>query len=535
MKLNGSIIELMTVVSICILLLFLESQFGALSAMAGLLSQALPAGKSYLIAIGLALWIGMAVYSLRRRHELSKEIKAYRTLQSEFEDAIITDKMTGLPNRYGLEIYLESMARDLPGGQDMTLIGILFSNLKMIANVRGFEIANAVIMSITGQLVERVRIPELVGGVNGEQFYILLKGEERALEERAAALIASLAETLRSVTLSVGPNLPLALHIGVANLSRCPKNAGSPTAAEMLRRCDLAVHEAAQRGAGSVVFFDATMEKSIDQRGIIETSLDEAIRGGQIEPHFQPLIELSNGSIAGFEILARWKHPTLGQIPPSTFIPIATESGRLEDMTLALLDRACKAAIEWTGNFNLAFNMSPKSLNNDRFLDDFLRTLAETHFPTGRIEVEITEDAFVQDALTLSNPIGKLKAVGISLAIDDFGTGYSSLRHLQILPFDKIKIDQSFVRDMTENPESRKIVEAIVGLGRSMGLTTVAEGVELEDQCAALRDLGCKIGQGYLFAKAMPAEQAADFIRSRKTSASARGQPPNARVLDIAS
>ena len=535
MKLKGSIIEFMTVVSICVLLLFVESRFGALSAAATLLSQALPAGKSYFIAIGLALWIGMAVYSFRRRQELSHEIKAYRALQSEVEDAIITDKMTGLPNRRGLEIYLGAMAAELAGGEEMTLVGILFSNLKMIANVQGFEIANAISMNITGQLVDRVHVPELVVGVNGEQFYILLKDEEHALEERTAALIASLVETLRSVTVSAGPNLPLALHIGVANLSHCPKSTESPISAEMLRRCDLAVHEAAQRGAGAVVFFDATMEKSIDQRGIIEASLDEAIRTGQIEPHFQPLIELSDGSIAGFEILARWKHPTLGQIPPSTFIPIATESGRLEDMTLALLDTACRAAIEWVGNFNLAFNISPKSLNNDRFLDDFLQTLKATGFPSDRVEVEITEDAFVQDAFTLSSPIGKLKAEGISLAIDDFGTGYSSLRHLQILPFDKIKIDQSFVRDMTENPESRKIVEAIIGLGRSMGLTTVAEGVELEKQRMTLRELGCKIGQGYLFAKAMPAEQAEGFNRDRANAIRARAHLPSAQILDIAS
>ena len=289
----------------------------------------------------------------------------------------------------------------------------------------------------------------------------------------------------------------------------------------MMRRCDLAVHEASQRGAGEVVIFDATMEKSIDQRAVIEASLDEAIRSGQIEPHFQPLIDLSDGSIVGFEVLARWRHPALGQIPPVVFIPIAAESGRLEEMTLALLDRACRAAASWSGEFRLAFNVSPKSLNNDRFLDDFIRTLEATPFPARRVEVEITEDAFVHDAFTLSKPIGKLKSQNMSLAIDDFGTGYSSLRHLLILPFDKIKIDQSFIRDMKDNPESRKIVEAIVGLGRSMGLATVAEGVETEEQRVVLRHIGCKIGQGYLFAKPMPAEQAASFMR-------AWARPPNA-------
>ena len=522
MKFSGSKIELMTVVSICVLLLFLEAQFGALSAAAALIGRYIPWTKTYLIAVGIALWIGMVVYSLRRRYELSREITAYKTLQSEFEVAVITDKMTGLPNRQGLEIYLRAMALSLAGDQELMLIGILFSNLKMIANVQGFEIANAIAMDVTDRLVSRVHVPELVASVNGEQFYLLLKDDSRALGERASALIAALAENLRSIDLVNGPNLPLALHIGVATLSRCPKNTQSPIAAEIIRRCDLAVHEAAQRGSGAVVYFDATMEKSIDRRGVIEASLDEAIRGGQIEPHFQPLIDLSDGSIAGFEVLARWSHPAIGQIPPAVFIPIATESGRLEEMTLAILDSACRSAVEWTGDFRLAFNISPKSLNNDRFMDEFVRTSKATGFSTRRMEVEITEDAFVQDAFILSKPINKLKTEGMSLAIDDFGTGYSSLRHLQILPFDKIKIDQSFIRDMTADPESRKIVEAIVGLGRSMGLTTVAEGIEGEEQRAILEDIGCKIGQGYLFAKAMPAGQVMNFIRAQNNAASGR-------------
>jgi predicted signal transduction protein with EAL and GGDEF domain len=533
-KFSGSAIELLTVVSIFGILLFLEWRFGVLSAAAVLLSQKLPSERNYVIAIGLALWIGMAIYSLRRRKELSKEIKAFKTLQSEFEVAIITDKMTGLPNRHVLEIYIKAMAEARADGQELMLIGAFFSNLKLIANVQGFEIANAIATDITARLVSRVHPPELVAGVNAEQFYILLLGEPRALGARASALIDSLVENLRSIDLRDGRNLPLALHIGVAGLSQCPKGSKAPIAAELLRRCDLAVHEASRRGAGAVVHFDATMEKSMDQRGLIEASLDEAIRSGQIEPHFQPLINLSDGAVACFEVLARWRHSAIGQIPPSTFIPIATESGRLEELTLAIVDHACRAAAEWPGEFRLAFNVSPQSLNSDRFLDDFMSTLKGAHFPTNRVEVEITEDAFVQDAFILSKPIGKLKSEGISLAIDDFGTGYSSLRHLQILPFDKIKIDQSFVRDMNDNPESRKIVEAIIGLGRSMGLTTIAEGIELEKQRAELKALGCKIGQGYLFAKAMPAEQVASFLRAQTGAAGGHVKSPNAPHLELA-
>ncbi|THD48955.1 MAG: GGDEF domain-containing protein [Bradyrhizobium sp.] len=518
MKSSG-VIEFVTVISICVLLLVLETQYGTLSAVASLLTRALPSGQGHLLAAGIALWFGMGVYSFRRRRELSSEIAAHKKLQSEFEASAITDKMSGLPNRSGLEYYLNATARTLAGDQDLILIGVHFSNLKMIANVQGFEIANAIVADVVNQLVGRVAIPDFVAGVNGEQYYLLLQGKRDGLGTRAKALIDAILETMRVAELHDGPKLPLALHIGVSALSLCPAIGGSSVAAEMLRRCDLAVHEASQRGAGSAVFFDKTMESSIDRRGAIEASLDQAIRDGSIEPHFQPLIQLSDGSIAGFEILARWKHPTIGQIPPNVFIPIATDSGRLEELTLSILDRACRAAATWPGAFRIAVNISPKSLKNERFLHALVSVVKATNFAINRIEVEITEDAFVNDALLLANPISILKSEGISLAIDDFGTGYSSLRHLQILPFDKIKIDQSFVAKMMDSPESRKIVEAIIGLGRSMGLTTVAEGIEREDQNAALRQLGCKIGQGFLFAKAMPAEQAPEFIEAQARAA----------------
>jgi diguanylate cyclase (GGDEF)-like protein len=522
MKVSGGKVELAAVASICVLLLLAESRFGAFSAAAGLLSTTAPAGRSYIVAAGVALWFGMALYSLRRRRELSREIEAHKKLQSELEASLITDKMTGLPNRNGLAFYLNAAAAALADDQDLVLIGILFSNLKMIANVQGFEIADAMMTEVANRLAARVRLPDLVAGVNGEHYYILLHGERGALLEQAAALSDSLIAALRSVELRGGPKLPLAVHVGLADRSLCPRNAAAAMAAQMLRRCDLAVHEAAQRGAGAIVVFDETMEKSIDRRGVIEASLDEAIREGRIQPYFQPLIELSDGSIAGFEVLSRWKHPTLGAVPPAVFIPIAAESGRLEELTLSILDRACRAAADWPGDFRLAFNVSPKSLNNERFLQDFVDIVRRTEFPSARVEVEITEDAFVQDAANLSAPIAKLKSAGMSLAIDDFGTGYASLRHLRILPFDKIKIDQSFVADMMNNPESHKIVEAIVGLGRSMGLTTVAEGIESEEQAEAMRGLGCRIGQGYIFAKALPAERVPDFMRAQARATAPR-------------
>jgi predicted signal transduction protein with EAL and GGDEF domain len=402
--------------------------------------------------------------------------------------------------------------------QDMMLIGLSFSNLKMIADVQGFEAAGAVALSVTGRLLRHVKVPDFLACVNGQQFYILLVDGTDILVDRAAFLIDTLIDSLRSIVLVNGTHLPLSIHVGTVTLSDCPKSTALPLVSEMMRRCDLAVHEASTRGSGSVVTFDALMEKAIDQRAVIEASLDEAIRKGEIVPYFQPLINLTGNTITGFEVLARWQHATMGSVAPSVFIPIATESGRLEDITILILDRACRAAIDWPGDFKLAFNISPRTLNNERFMKEFMSTLKATKFDRRRIEVEITEDAFVKDASILSTAIKKLKVEGITLAIDDFGTGYSSLRHLQIMPFDKIKIDQSFVKDMSDNPESRKIVEAIIGLGHSMGLLTVAEGIEGEKVRLILEGLGCETGQGFLFARPMPAADVMEFI-ARQTRA----------------
>jgi diguanylate cyclase (GGDEF)-like protein len=515
MKFKASFIEFAAVASICLMLVFLEWRFGVLSMASALLARELPRSSTYLFAIGVALWIGMTVYSLRRRYELFREIEARKALQSDYEVAAITDKVTGLPNRQGLEAYFTALAGPLTSRQDLMLIGVFFSNLKMIADVQGFEAAGTVALKVTARLIEHVRIPDFVACVDGQQFYVLLRDEHDVLANRAAFLIDNLVDKLRSITLTNGATIPLSVHVGTVRLSHCPKTSGLPAAIELVRRCDLAVHEAMTRGSGSVVAFDAAMERSIDQRAVIEASLDDAIRNGEIEPHFQPLIDLVHDTITGFEVLARWKHRTMGQVPPSVFIPIATESGRLEEITIAILNQACRAALEWPGEFKLAFNISPRSLNNERFMKEFMSTLKATRFDRRRIEIEITEDAFVKDASILSAAINRLKGEGISLAIDDFGTGYSSLRHLQIMPFDKIKIDQSFVRDMSANPESRKIVEAIIGLGRSMGLLTVAEGIEAEGDRLMLEKFGCATGQGYLFAKPMPARDVMAFIARR--------------------
>lgn len=241
----------------------------------------------------------------------------------------------------------------------------------------------------------------------------------------------------------------------------------------------------------------------------LAADLPRAIAEGEIVPHFQPLVELRTGFLAGFEVLARWHHPSRGLIHPSEFIPIAEQTGHIGPLTERLLRVAASAAATWPDHLTLSVNISPMQLH-DRALSERLRAAIEgTSFPFNRLVFEITEAALIGN-LDLARAItGELKALGGKLALDDFGTGYANLRQLHALPFDRLKVDASFVRSMLTRRESRKIVASVVGLGHMLGLSTVAEGVEGPAEADMLISLGCDIGQGWLFGRPVPAEEVA--------------------------
>jgi len=274
----------------------------------------------------------------------------------------------------------------------------------------------------------------------------------------------------------------------------------------LVRNADVALYRAKADGRSRFRFFDSGLDAPIQQRALLESELRQAIAHDLLIPHFQPLVDMATERLIGFEMLARWPHPTRGMVPPGEFIPIAEDIGLIGPMTECLLRRACRIATTWPSEILLACNVSPLQLR-DRGLPAMVQAiLDETGLPAHRLELEITESALVGDIDLARELLGEFKTLGVSLALDDFGTGYSSLRHLQMLPFDKLKIDAGFVGAMGRDTESRKIVAAVVGLGHSLGLITVAEGVEEAATAALLRNLGCDIGQGWLFGRPGPAE-----------------------------
>ena len=245
---------------------------------------------------------------------------------------------------------------------------------------------------------------------------------------------------------------------------------------------------------------------------IAALKLDEAIRCGYIWPSFQPIVELGTEAIVGFEVLARWKDTTHGAFSPTEFIPLAEKSGLIDSLTDNLVRRACSEASRWQGEFILAFNLSPGQFRDSDLFQTIRMIVNSTSFPPTRIHIEITEGLLLENNETVQSNISAFKAAGMGVALDDFGTGFASLTQLHAFPFDKLKIDKSFVTNIVTDSGSRKIVESVIGLGQSLGMAVVAEGVETRQQADMLRLLGCDLGQGWLFGKPLNAAQTASLL-----------------------
>ena len=256
------------------------------------------------------------------------------------------------------------------------------------------------------------------------------------------------------------------------------------------------------------------MGEALDAETELKTELRAAIATGEIEPFYQPLIRMADTTVVGFEVLARWVHPRKGILSPDKFLPLVEELGLSTDMFIAQLERVCVTASAWPAHVRLSLNLSPRELQNEALPEAVRAVLARTGFDGSRLEVEITENALIHDSKMARGVLDGLRAMGLTVSLDDFGTGYSSLYHLRELPFDKVKIDKSFMRALATDAESARYVGAIIGLCHALGLEMTAEGIEDEPTLRRLRELGCTYGQGYLFGKAVPAAEASQVLTS---------------------
>lgn len=503
------------VAGIVAIFVFVELNFGLFERINVLLVDTFPEIRQYVFTLAGASFVGMLVFSVVQRKRVHHEIREKHKLVSTFERDKIIDSVTGLANRNGLLKKLNES--DI---NKLSVLGIEVCNIDTIARIHGSDVAERVEVAIADFLVALSKPYNLLAHCEQSAFHIAFPGlgadESRFRIDR---IIDSLDEIAEAGIHSDG--LSLRIFVKYAILSVDDLEISTPLEGlGVLQRLEFARRSASGRSRENVVYYDQQMEAAIAQRAFVEANIGTALENGELVPYFQPFVDISNGRVSGFEILARWKHPD-GDILPSVFIPILEQSGDLSMMTMSLLAQACLAAREWPDDVKLAINLSPTDLRDEEVIDGFTLILSETGMDPKRIEIEITENAFIEEAEITSQVVAKLKKIGMSISIDDFGTGYSSLHHLRILQFDKLKIDQSFVREMIDNSESRTIVKTMVALGNGFGIPTTAEGIETAEHLEMLQQLGCDLGQGYLFSKPLSQSEVLDFLAGQETVESA--------------
>jgi diguanylate cyclase (GGDEF)-like protein len=465
-------------------------------------------GRSW-VAIPLALLVSLicATFLWRRLHaSLSRSESAFLHAENTIHALAMNDALTGMPNRRALCTGLQKALTRAE--RERTYVATLMVDLdrfKPINDQYGHGIGDVVLKEVARRLNGVLRDGEVRARFGGDEFVAVVEysGGRDSVRQISHRLIEALAEPmmLDGLRVQVGASIGVAVY---------PTDA--TTEADLLRKADLALYRAKQQGRGTLRFYDVSMEVDGDAVAQLEDELRHAVSSGAIVPYFQPLVDLESGRTRGFEMLCRWLHPTRGLLPPTDFIPLAETAGLIDQLTIAMLRIGCTQARVLPSTMMLALNLAPRQIEDDWLAHRLLAVLTETGFPAQRLEIEITEHALVSDFAAAKNVITSMRNLGIRIALDDFGTGYSSLYYLAELPFDTIKIDRSLIATLHERDESRKIVTAIVGLGKSLGVSTVAEGVENERTVDFLRSIGCAAAQGYHFGKPMPIADAVAYI-----------------------
>ena len=424
------------------------------------------------------------------------------TQRFEAEARIITmarrDALTGLANRMVFGERLEEAAARLADGAGFAVLCLDLDRFKEVNDTYGHPVGDALLKGVAERLQACLRESDLLARLGGDEFAIVQTGPR--LREDVIALATRLIGMFEQPFVLDDHTVSVGVSIGI---SLAPEHGSNP---ETLLKCaDLALYRAKGGGRGGWSFFDEEMDLELRKRRALEHDLRQAVADGGFELFFQPIVSLTQHRVACCEALLRWKHPERGYVSPAEFIPLAEETGTIGEIGAWVLRRACREAATWPGDIAVAVNVSAAQFRNAAVVRAVMDALTESGLPAYRLELEITESVLLTDNVATLATLHTLKRLGVRVAMDDFGTGYSSLSYLQSFPFDKIKIDQSFVRNLDITGSSRLIVRSVVGLGRSLGMTVTAEGIETEAQMEQLRLEGCDEAQGYLFSRPVPA------------------------------
>lgn len=459
-------------------------------------------GTDQIMVTTLLLNIALILLTWRRTNALSDEIHVYRQAEVRAQHLAMIDPLTHLFNRRAIkEKTTELCARASRRGKSVAFLMIDLDGFKKINDIFGHDSGDVLLCEIANRMRDIVPPSSIIGRLGGDEFGICMVFEPE-YPESVDHIAEDLVETLARPVLIVDSTQTVTASIGISRPER-----DCDSIDMLMRRADIALYAAKENGRNGYSWFDNGMEVELRSRNSLEGDIRAAIPNDEFVPFFEQQIDLATGELVGFEMLARWVSPVRGLISPDDFIPVAEETGMIGDLSMNIIRKAMLEAKNWDPKLTMSVNISPVQLKDPWLAQKIMKLLVETGFPASRLEVEITESSLFKNLSLAQSIVLSLKNQGIRIALDDFGTGYSSLAHLRALPFDRIKIDRSFVSSMLENAESAAIVNAIAGLGSSLQVPITAEGVEDENINAKLRELGCSKGQGWLFGQPLNIDQ----------------------------
>jgi len=447
------------------------------------------------LAAGIVITTFLAVYlGLASRNSRQLALANRRVLE-----LAQTDILTGLPNRaFFLEQLEEANSDEHQRSGAFSILMLDLDRFKNVNDSLGHAAGDALLRQVALRLKSTIRSTDVLARLGGDEFAIIQAGCD---DQRAGSidLATRIAKMIAEPFLLQGNQVEVGTSIGIA---MAPEHGSDQE--QLLKKADLALYRSKSAGRNCFTLYDEAMSAELEARNTLESDLRDAIARCQFELHYQPFFDVQTGQRRGLEALVRWRHPTRGLIPPDQFIPLAEETGLIVPLGEWVLRRACDDATSWPADIKVAVNLSPVQLKQVELFDVIQSALRSSGLPPEQLEIELTESVLLERAVENHALMERLKSIGISLALDDFGTGYSSLSCLTAFPFDKIKIDRSFIGNLTKRHKSSAIISSIVTLARGLNLSVTAEGVETQEQFERLKTLGVNFAQGYLLGRPMP-------------------------------
>jgi diguanylate cyclase (GGDEF)-like protein len=484
-------------------------------------------GTDRTLSVMLLLNVALILFGWRRYKDLQREVVDRAAAEDRANTLALRDPLTGFHNRramteQGGDMLNKAIRRD----KALAMLMLDLDHFKNVNDLHGHAIGDALLKVVAAEVVRLLPPTSIAARLGGDEFacaFVFDLANRETVSRVAESIVARLSQPFDAE----GIFTHISVSVGIAHSA-----ADCETIDALMRRADIAMYSAKHAGRNQLAWFDASMERELRERNELESGMRVGIPRGEFVPYFEQQIDITTGRLSGFEVLARWNHPTRGLIMPDVFIPISEDTGMIADMSVSIMRQAFEAAKSWDPSLIISVNISPIQLRDQWLAQKIVKLLVETGFPANRLEIEITETSLFDNLSLAQSIVGSLKNQGIRLALDDFGTGYSSLAHLRALPFDRIKIDKSFVTSIIDNAESAAIVNAITRLGDSLGLPVTAEGIEDAAIEERLRQLGCHKGQGWHFGKPTSLAHTRTLLADRNLLPELQGQTAPAEDHD---